>query len=68
MKVKVRVLDPVQKKDGTWDLIEYEQVEEYPDDHGFHSLLCVNCGLSSAYPECREWCESDKFKPKTNRE
>jgi hypothetical protein len=58
MVVKVRGCRPV-KKNGKWDLVDYEREDYIPDDKVRHNLFCTYCGLS-VYPECREWCEKDK--------
>jgi len=60
MIIKFRVAEPYQKKDGTWDIREYEMEKEYPDEAVRHSELCTFCGFPS-YPECREWCQSEQF-------
>ncbi|MDR1753994.1 MAG: hypothetical protein LBR74_03695 [Eubacterium sp.] len=58
--MRIKVCEPV-KKNGKWELIEYEKEEEFPNSEGRHSDLCVVCGFPT-YPECREWCRNEKLE------
>lgn len=45
----------VETADGGY-FKHYTREEEFPDEEGRHSDLCVYCGFPS-YPDCREWCQ-----------
>lgn len=45
------------KKHGKWELERIEWDEEYPDEKVRDCDMCTSCGFT-AYPECKEWCNS----------
>lgn len=51
MKMKVKVAEPVKRKDGTWDVIVKEIEEDVPDK-GRGSYLCNKCSFDE-FPECK---------------
>ena len=62
MKVKSRIVNPIQRADGSWTT-EIEEFEEDIPDLGRETMCCNACGWST-YPECKKWCSGWK-PPKT---
>lgn len=53
--MKVKVAEPVKKKDGTWDVIVKEIEEDVPDK-GRGSYICNKCSFDE-FPDCKKWCK-----------
>lgn len=65
MKIKSRMICPVKRPDGTWDVVTKEFEEDIPDK-GRHSMICNKCPRDD-YPKCRETCPIEKkFIPKAS--
>ncbi len=47
------------KINGKWELEDFEYDEEFTDDQVRDCDMCTCCGFT-AYPECKEWCNSWK--------
>lgn len=58
MKIKSRMICPVKKSDGSWDVVTKEFIEDIPDK-GRHSTICNKCH-NDDYPECRKTCPVEK--------
>lgn len=56
--IEFQVSEIMENDDGI-NFKHYTEKKEYPDD-GRHCDLCIVCGFP-AYPECRNWCQNEKF-------
>lgn len=66
MRVKSKMVCPIQKEDGTWTTVIKEFEEDIPD-LGREELICNKCGWSD-YPKCKETvCEAWKYHESKNK-
>lgn len=65
LKVKSKMVCPVQQSDGTWTTVVKEFIEDIPD-LGRHTFICNKCKTTN-YPDCISKCIVEKhwrdYKP-----